>query len=69
MSILLFYCWWDVLQESGKVSADVKIKLSIDRPYVNEVDYNGFSIGTRFSTSPRASYSLSHFRGTVDSVK
>jgi len=46
-----------------------KNKTSIDRPYVNEVDYNGFSIGTRFSTSPRASYSLSHFRGTVDSVK
>jgi len=22
MSILLFYCWWDVLQESGKVSAE-----------------------------------------------
>ena len=46
-----------------------KNKTSIDRPYVNEVDYKGFSIGTRFSTSPRVSYSLSHFRGTVDSVK
>ena len=46
-----------------------KNNTSIDRPYVNEVDYKGFSIGTRFSTSPRVSYSLSHFRGTVDSVK
>ena len=46
-----------------------KNKTSIDRPYVNEVDYKGFSIGTRFLTSPRVSYSLSHFRGTVDSVK
>ena len=46
-----------------------KNKTSIDRPYVNEVDYKGFSIGTRLSTSPRVSYSLSHFRGTVDSVK
>ena len=46
-----------------------KNKTSIDRPYVNEVDYKGFSIGTRFSTSPRVSYSLSHFRGTADSVK
>ena len=46
-----------------------KNKTSIDRPYVNEVDYKGFSIGTRFSTSPRVSYSLSYFRGTVDSVK
>ena len=46
-----------------------KNKTSIDRPYVNEVDYKGFSIGTRFSTSPRVTYSLSHFRGTVDSVK
>ena len=46
-----------------------KNNTSIDRPYVNEVDYKGFSIGTRLSTSPRFSYSLSHFRGTVDSVK
>ena len=46
-----------------------KNKTSIDRPYVNEVDYKGFLIGTRLSISPRASYSLSYFRGTVDSVK
>jgi len=46
-----------------------KNKTSIDRPYVNEVDYKGFLIGTRLSISPRVSYSLSHFRGTVDSVK
>ena len=46
-----------------------KNKTSIDRPYVNEVDYKGFLIGTRLSISPRVSYSLSYFRGTVDSVK
>ena len=46
-----------------------KNNTSIDRPYVNEVDYKGFAIGTRLSISPRVSYSLSHFRGTVDSVK
>jgi len=46
-----------------------KNNTSIDRPYVNKVDYRGFSIGTRLSTSTRVSYSLSHFRGTVDSVK
>ena len=46
-----------------------KNNTSIDRPYVNEVDYKGFAIGTRLSISPRVSYSLSHFSGTVDSVK
>jgi len=46
-----------------------KNNTSIDRPYVNEVDYKGFAIGTRLSISPRVSYSLSHLRGAVDSVK
>ena len=42
---------------------------SIDRPYINEVTYDGFSLGTRLRLTPRVSFSLSHFRGAVDSVK
>ena len=42
---------------------------SIDRPYINEVTYSGFSLGTRLRLTPRVSFSLSSFRGGVDSVK
>ena len=42
---------------------------SIDRPYINEVTYSGFSLGTRLRLTPRVSLSLSSFRGGVDSVK
>ena len=42
---------------------------SIDRPYINEVTYNGFSLGTRLRLTPRVSFSLSSFRGGVDTVK
>ena len=42
---------------------------SIDRPYLNEVTYSGFSLGTRLRLTPRVSFSLSSFRGGVDSVK
>tara|TARA_B100000315_G_scaffold77505_1_gene70898 strand:+ start:324 stop:1160 length:837 start_codon:yes stop_codon:yes gene_type:complete len=41
----------------------------IDRPYINEVMYGGFSLGTRLRITPRVSFSLSSFRGGVDSVK
>ena len=41
----------------------------IDRPYINEVTYGGFSLGTRLRITPRVSFSLSSFRGGVDSVK
>ena len=42
---------------------------SMDRPYINEVTYSGFSLGTRLRLTPRVSFSLSSFRGGVDSVK
>ena len=42
---------------------------SIDRPYINEVTYSGFSLGTRLRLTSRVSFSLSSFRGGVDSVK
>jgi len=42
---------------------------SIDRPYINEVTYNGFSLGTRLRLTPRVSFSLSSFRGGVNTVK
>ena len=42
---------------------------SIDRPYINEVTYSGFSLGTRLRLTPRVSFSLTHFRGGVDTVK
>jgi len=42
---------------------------SIDRPYINEVTYNGFSLGTRLRLTPRVSFSLTHFRGGVNTVK
>ncbi len=41
---------------------------SIDRPYINEVKYSGFSLGTKLRLTPRVSFSLSSFRGGVDSV-
>ncbi len=42
---------------------------SIDRPYINEVTYNGFLLGTRLRITPRVSFSLSSFRGGVNTVK
>ena len=42
---------------------------SIDIPYINEVIYNGFLLGTRLRLTPRVSFSITNFRGVVDTVK
>ena len=41
----------------------------IGRPYINEVTYSGFSIGTRLKLNSKFSYSISSFRGNTDTVK
>ncbi len=41
----------------------------IGRPYINEVTYSGFSIGTRLRLDSKFSYSISSFRGSVNTVK
>ena len=41
----------------------------IGRPYINEVTYSGFSIGTRLRLDSKFSYSISSFRGSADTVK
>ena len=41
----------------------------IGRPYINEVTYSGFSIGTRLRLDSKLSYSISSFRGGIDTVK
>jgi len=41
---------------------------SIGRPYINEVTYSGFSIGTRLKLDSKFSYSISSFRGNADTV-
>jgi hypothetical protein len=40
----------------------------IGRPYINEVTYSGFSIGTRLRLDSKFSYSISSFRGSTDTV-
>jgi hypothetical protein len=40
----------------------------IGRPYINEVTYSGFSIGTRLRLDSKFSYSISSFRGRVNTV-
>ena len=41
----------------------------IGRPYINEVTYSGFSIGTRLRLDSKFSYSISSFKGSTDTVK
>jgi len=50
-------------------SFEGKNKTSINRPYISETTYNGFSLGTRLSLIPRVSYSISTFKGSIESVK
>ncbi len=41
----------------------------IGRPYINEVTYSGFSIGTRLRIDSKFSYSISSFKGSTETVK
>jgi hypothetical protein len=46
-----------------------KNNTSVDRPYLQEVTYNGGSLGIRFRLTPRIYSSISTFRGGVGRVK
>ena len=48
-------------------SFEGKNNTSIHRPYINETTYNGFSFGTRLRLIPRVSYSISTFKGSIES--
>jgi len=50
-------------------SFEGKNNTSIHRPYINETTYNGFSFGTRLRLIPRVSYSISTFKGSIETVK
>jgi len=41
----------------------------IDRPYIHEVTYVGFSVGARLRLNSKVSYSISTFKGSADTVK
>tara|TARA_B110001454_G_scaffold90769_1_gene86536 strand:+ start:99 stop:950 length:852 start_codon:yes stop_codon:yes gene_type:complete len=54
---------------TSSFSFEGKNNTSIDRPYINETSYSGFSLGTRLSLTPRVSYSISTFKGSIERVK